>query len=160
MITRRSFLAVLGISGGAAALAAGGYLILPGDETLSGDPRIRYGKEPCSQCTMIISDERFAAAWREQGRLEHHFDDVGCMISYARKHPPAAGTAYYVHDFGAGAWLDAPSAAYVAAPGIKSPMAYDVAAFASAAGAGAFERSQHGRRETWASLMTNLQVRG
>lgn len=160
MLSRRRLLTIFGGAGLVAVAGGGAYALLPGEETLAGDPRIRYGKEPCTHCTMIISDDRFAAAWREQGRMERHFDDIGCMIAAARKHPPAPGTAYYVRDFSGAGWLDAPSAAYIAAAGIKSPMGYDVAAFASATGAAAFERTQHGRPETWASLMANLQDRG
>lgn len=160
MLTRRRFLSL--VAGGGAILVVGGgvYTLLPGEEKLSGDPKIRYGSEPCAQCGMVISDDRFAAAIRESSSREYHFDDTGCMIVHARQSPPPAGAAYYVRDFAAGVWLDAPSASYVNAPGIKSPMAYDIAAFSSPSAASDFARARTGTPDTWAQLMSSLKERG
>ncbi len=160
MATRRRFLVLLGGGTVVAVAAVGGYILLPGEETASGLPKIKYGKEACVQCTMIISDSRFAAAWREQGGIERHFDDVGCLLTYSRKHTPGSATLYWVRDFEHDAWLDAMPAAYAVAAGIKSPMGYGVAAFASTdAAAGAVQRYT-GEPATWAYLVDNLKERG
>ncbi len=161
MTTRRRFLVLLGGGTVVAVAAAGGFFLLPGEETASGLPKIKYGKEPCVHCTMIISDDRFAAAWREQGGVERHFDDVGCMVASSRQHKPGSATLYWVRDFDHDAWLDAAAAAYaVAATGIKSPMGYGVAAFASTeAAAGAVQRYS-GEAATWAYLVDSLKERG
>lgn len=160
MTTRRRFLALLGGGTLVAGAAAGGYMILPGEAPVSGAPRIRYGGEPCSQCGMIISDERFAAAWRA-GREERHFDDIGCMVAHFRKHHPGGKTEYFVRDFAGDAWLDATAASLVRAPGIKSPMSYDIAAFATRDAA---DRAMKNRAETaeesWAALLDGLRERG
>ena len=160
MLTRRRFLSLL--AGGGALVAAGGglYTLLPGEKQLSGDPQIRYGKEACTQCGMVISDDRFAAAIRESSSREYHFDDTGCMVVYARQSPPPAGAAYYVRDFAVGGWLDAPSGSYVHSPGIKSPMAYDVAAFSSPSVASEFAKTSAAVPSSWAQLMSSLEKRG
>lgn len=160
MTTRRRFLALLGGGALVAGAAAGGYMVLPGDEPVGGPPRIRYGEEPCIQCGMIISDERFAAAWRA-GRDERHFDDIGCMVAYFRKHHPEGETQYFVRDFGGDAWLDPTVAALVRAPGIKSPMSYDIAAFATRdAAVLALKNRAETAEESWAALLDGLRERG
>jgi len=160
MMTRRRFLTLLGTGTVVAGAAAGGYLALPAEEAAAGDPRIRYGAEPCVQCGMIISDERFAAAWRA-GRDERHFDDIGCMIANFRKHHPAGEVAYFVRDFGGAAWLNAAAATFVSAPGLKSPMGYDIAAFATREAAQQVMANRSGtNQETWAALIDGLKERG
>lgn len=160
MMTRRTFLTLAGGAGALTLVGAGAYSALPGEETLTGDPRIAYGKEPCAHCNMIISDDRFAAAIRASTTAERHFDDVGCMVVQSRKDPPAPGAAYYVRDFAGDVWLDAPSASYVMSPGIKSPMSYDVAAFGSPVAASGFAQARAGQASTWQGLMADLQERG
>ncbi len=160
MATRRRFLVLLGGGTVVAVAAAGGFILLPGEETASGLPKIKYGKESCVHCTMIISDSRFTAAWREQGGVERHFDDIGCMVASSRKHTPGSEALYWVRDFDHDGWLDAMTATYAVAEGIKSPMGYGVAAFASTdAAAGAVQRYT-GEAATWASLVDNLKERG
>lgn len=151
---------MLGGGTAVAVAAAAGYTLLPGGSKPTGDPQVRYGKETCARCGMIISDERFAAAWRQQDGDETHFDDVGCMVALSLTNTPGPGTAYYVRAFDADAWLDAPSAAYAVAPGIKSPMAYDIAAFASADTAAAFLNTRDGRAATWTTLPETVKAQG
>ncbi|MCC6381683.1 MAG: nitrous oxide reductase accessory protein NosL [Dehalococcoidia bacterium] len=110
---------------------------------------------------MLISDERFAAAWRGPGGDEQHFDDVGCLVSHYRAHDPGANARLFVRDFGGERWLDGRTAVFVSAPGVKSPMSYNVAAFASAEAA----RTTLGTRtagtiQDWVVLLRDLQGRG
>ncbi|MFN8506069.1 MAG: nitrous oxide reductase accessory protein NosL [Dehalococcoidia bacterium] len=160
MTTRRRFLALLGTGTVVAGAAAAGYLALPGEEAPTGDPRIRYGGEPCARCGMIISDERFAAAWRA-GREETHFDDIGCMVAMFRQHHPAGEVTYFVRDYSRDAWLDATAAVFVRAPGVKSPMSYDIPAFATRDAADqALKNRADTSQETWAALLDGLKERG
>lgn len=161
MATRRRFLVLMAGGAATAGLAAGGYLLFPDDEAAGTEPTIKYGAEPCQQCGMLISDERFAAAWRERGGKEQHFDDVGCLVSHYRAHDPGADARLFVMDFAGSRWLDGRTAVFVPAPGIKSPMAYDVAAFASEEAA----RSALGTRaagpvQNWVVLVRDLPGRG
>lgn len=49
-------------------------------------PKISYGKSPCDECRMIISDEASAAAVIGEGddgpNTPYRFDDIGCMIHF------------------------------------------------------------------------------
>jgi len=109
---------------------------------------------------MVISDDRFAAAWREGTKRERYFDDVGCMVAYTKSRRPPEGTVFFVRDFAADLWSDAESAFYMVAPGIKSPMSYDIAAFASQEAATTNERTRDGQPQTWAGLLDTLEDRG
>ncbi|TAJ19298.1 MAG: hypothetical protein EPO65_07105 [Dehalococcoidia bacterium] len=132
MPTRRRFLSLVGTS---AIAAAGGVLIAGcGSKAANpdGPPEIRYGQERCAYCTMSIDDARFASAWRV-ARTERHFDDIGCMVNASRRESLPSEVRFWVHDYTDEAWLDASQATYVIASAIKTPMAYGVAAFATAA---------------------------
>ncbi len=133
MLTRRRF---LGLAGGGAVLVAGAMSGV-GCSTSTADPGtppvLRYGQERCAYCTMSIDDARFASAWRTPGRTERHFDDIGCMVNAYRRESLPPETRLWVHDYTNEDWLDANEATFVVAPTIKTPMAYGVAAFATAA---------------------------
>ncbi|MCC7363357.1 MAG: nitrous oxide reductase accessory protein NosL [Dehalococcoidia bacterium] len=159
MTTRRGFLGLLGGGAAVAVMAAGGYALLPGSSTATGDPTIKYGKEECAHCGMVISEDRFAAASRSSGK-DTHYDDIGCMVLYLRENAPAAGATFFVRAFEEDAWLDAATATYAAMPGIKSPMSYDIAAFATAESAAAASNTRSGARVmSWDQLRQDLQTR-
>ncbi len=160
MMTRRQFLTVAAGAGAVAVVGGGAFLLLPGSEELTGDPKVKYGEDSCVHCTMVISDDRFAAAWREGTKRERYFDDVGCMVAYTKSRRPPEGTVFFVRDFAADLWIDAESAFYMVAPGIKSPMSYDIAAFASQEAATTNERTRDGQPQTWAGLLDTLEDRG
>ena len=127
MVTRRSFLFALA---GAGVLGAGGvvYSQLPDETAPTGDPIIHYGDETCARCRMVISDVKYAAAWRQSDGSEEHFDDIGCMVLLNGERHMGVDTRYWAHDFTSEAWLDALNLSYVHSPEIKSPMGYGIAA--------------------------------
>jgi copper chaperone NosL len=113
--------AVLAVLGGACSGAKGGI-----DEP----PSLRLGVDICAQCGMIISDERFAAAYTTTGRTHRLFDDIGDMALYHSTHREDVAR-FWVHDFESLEWLDAERAWYVRSDGIMTPMGHGVAAYAT-----------------------------
>jgi len=160
MLTRRRLLIVLGTGGGVVAAAAAGFALLPGEETATGFPVIRYGKESCMFCGMTIGEERFAAAWRPKAGRDEHFDDIGCMVNASRHKDPGPETKFFVHDYNDGSWVDAGAASYVISPSIKTPMAYGLAALAGKDAAESLSAQQKGRLLTWAGVVENLEKKG
>jgi nitrous oxide reductase accessory protein NosL len=99
-----------------------------------GPEDVRWGREVCIICGMIISDPRFAAELRggpERDLVK--FDDVGDAIHWLRGQEWAQDPdiEFWVRDYETGTrWIDARTARYVT--GVVSPMDY---------GFGAVERS-------------------
>ena len=72
------------MNAGKRMLAVGGLLVLLtacGQDAPAGPPTVRYGQDPCAGCGMIISDDRFAAAWVDPAgeAAPRLFDDGGGM---------------------------------------------------------------------------------
>jgi len=127
-------------------LAAGGFLLTPLAAALSGCNKdnwpegmveIKWDRDTCARCSMVISDRRFAAQLRGgPDKAVFKFDDIGCMVFWLRdkadKYPwlAEAGTRFWVADFTSKSreemrWLDPKRAHYMTK---ASPMGYNFAA--------------------------------
>lgn len=129
-------------------LAVGGLLLTPLAASLSacrqgnwpeGMVEIKWDRDTCSRCSMVISDRRFAGEVR--GGPENaafKFDDPGCLAFWlkenAGKYPwlADAGTHMWVADFDSKSrddmrWLDPRKAQFI---GKTSPMGYNFGAVA------------------------------
>ncbi len=119
----------------------------------SGPPEIVYGRDLCVECGMLITEERFAAAYRFENEARR-FDDIGGMLLHGtetQELPAAAGDAW-VHDWESRAWLSAEDAWYVIAEGLVTPMGYGIVAFADRAAADAYATDRSGTTYTWNEL--------
>ncbi len=132
--TRRSF--ALGTLYGIGALAA-----VPGVvATLSacsssadalGPVAVRWDRDPCTNCGMVISDRRYAAQVQSgPGRTPSKFDDLGCAIGWLEQQPwgrDAALRMWVIEpaDPSSALWTEATRARFVRRHG--SPMGYDFA---------------------------------
>ena len=105
-----------------------------------GMVEIKWDRDTCVTCNMVISDRRFAGELRGgPERLAFKFDDPGCMALWlkekAEKHPwlADAGTRMWVADYNSKSreemnWLDPRRAWYVTR---TSPMGFNFAAVAT-----------------------------
>jgi nitrous oxide reductase accessory protein NosL len=116
----------------AALLAACGHGNLP-----EGMVEIKWDRDTCTRCRMVLSDRRFAAQLRGGPQdASFKFDDIGCAAIWLAAQPwgrdPA--TRIWVADVASRGdsvrWLDARRAQYVG--GKSSPMGYDFGAVALA----------------------------
>jgi len=101
-------------------------------ETPIEPPKIVFGEDTCVQCNMIINDERFAAGAvvraADGTRTRVAFDDIGCLLEFARVRPADALLAVYVKDYPTKQWCDARAARYLHSPQLATPMASGLAA--------------------------------
>ncbi|HNQ57583.1 MAG: hypothetical protein DPW12_01795 [Rhodocyclaceae bacterium] len=135
-------------------LLSGGLLLAPlagcGEQRRwpEGMAEIKWDRDTCARCNMVISDPRFAAQLRGgEKNTAFKFDDIGCLVFWLRdkaaQFPWMAqeATRFWVADStdpSGGSWLDARQAHYLA--GRLSPMGYNFAAVRDAAsGALTFE---------------------
>ena len=131
MIARRHFLAL-----------SGGLLLAPlagcgkQGHWPEGMAEIKWDRDTCARCNMVISDPRFAAELRGgEKNTAFKFDDIGCLVFWLRdkaaQHPWMAepATRLWVADaadMSGATWLDARQAHYLG--GRLSPMGYNFAA--------------------------------
>ncbi|MCF8197590.1 MAG: protein NosL [Sulfuritalea sp.] len=130
---RRRFIAGLTLPPLAVALAACSKT----GEWPQGMAEIKWDRDTCMRCSMVISDRRFAAQLRGgEKNLALKFDDVGCAVIWMRdkiKDYPwmsDAATKFWVADISSTGekWLDARKAQFIG--GKTSPMAYNFGATA------------------------------
>ena len=132
MISRRHFLQ---LGGGAIALVALGCDREAGKWPPGMQP-IKWDRDTCARCNMVISDPRFAAELRGGGKdTTFKYDDIGCLVFWLRdkaaQHPwmGESATRLWVADStdkSGATWLDPRAAHYLG--GRLSPMGYNFAA--------------------------------
>jgi copper chaperone NosL len=128
-------------------LAAGSLLLTPLAAALSGCQKdgwpdgmveIKWDRDTCTRCKMVISDRRFAVEVRGGPQnTAYKFDDIGCLLFWVRdkvaEQPwlAEAATKMWVADMNSKGpdvkWLDPRQAHYL---GRHSPMGYNFAATA------------------------------
>ena len=95
-----------------------------GEDTL---PQIRYGEESCDRCRMIISEKRFASAYRTDDGILRKFDDLGCAVLH-RAEQNEQVKQFWVYDYGETDWLDKTEAFFVSSRELLTPMGYGIIA--------------------------------
>lgn len=113
-------------------------LVLAGLSACSGDAgtgpgEIKWDRDACDRCRMVLSDPRHAAQIRyfpaEKKRSQVAvFDDIGCASLWLAGQPwrDDPKTEIWVTDHRSGKWIDARSATYVT--GHVTPMEYGLGA--------------------------------
>ena len=95
----------------------------------TGPDQVRWDRDVCERCRMVVSDHHFAAQVRRGiGHPAIRFDDLGCALIWLEQQPwgSESGVELWVTDYESGDWLDAYSARYVLAQ--RTPMDYEVGA--------------------------------
>lgn len=114
-------------------------------------PEILYGQDICAECSMIINDPRFAAAYVTTEGQIRLFDDIGDMLAHDTRIQEEV-QVYWVHDFNSEKWTRATEATFVLNNELLSPMSWGVAAFKTAADATSYRTMQGGLAVTFAEL--------
>ena len=99
-----------------------------GSEQLTGPIEVKWDRDVCKRCNMILSDRTHAAQVRharaDGSSTVHLFDDLGCAMLWLEEQNlnDIKRTEIWVADYRTGDWIDAQSAFYVA--GQVTPMGY------------------------------------
>lgn len=112
----------------------------------------------CSECHMIISEPRFAAAYRDPDGTPSIFDDIGDMIDHGEGEAALDEVTAWVHDYHDGKWIDAPDAWFVSGSDTTTPMAGNIVAFRTQGSARDFIRSHGGELRSWSTLIEERSV--
>ena len=69
-----------------------------------GPPEIQVDRTACSHCRMLVSEPRYAAAYRAPGAEALVFDDIQCLLDAARKEP--GPVRLWFRDASGDSWID------------------------------------------------------
>jgi copper chaperone NosL len=103
----------------------------------TGPPKITLDRSACGGCGMLISDPRFAAAYRAGSRTAV-FDDIGCLLRALDGEGLATATNGGASDEPTaevwlleenGSWLTAANAVFVRSTELATPMGGGIQAF-------------------------------
>lgn len=133
-----------------------GLLIAGCGSQNNGVPRIRYGEETCDRCRMIISEKRFAAAYRTESGALRKFDDLGCAALH-RKEQGETVTQFWGYDYEETDWLDVKRAFLVHSSDLLTPMGYGIAVLGTVEKATALAEKVDGQIVQFDQLYSILQ---
>lgn len=106
----------------AAGLAAGLTLAACGGGA-DGPPAIEVDRSACAHCGMLISEPRFAAAYRSASDEARVFDDIGCLLNSISRGADLSRTRFWFHDMDTAEWIDGERAVFVRSAHVRTPMA-------------------------------------
>lgn len=117
-----------------AAVATALLLPLLFGQCSTGPQPIRYGTDACAFCKMTLMDKRYGAEITTKKGKVYFFDDVNCLAMFEQEGTvkPADIAGRYITDFAhEGVLLDIEKAVFLHSENLKTPMASQVAAFAT-----------------------------
>ncbi len=152
-MSRRRFLAAASI------LALGAPMVLGAcsGSGADGPPEIVLGRTECEQCHMIITELRFAGAYRTADGDEHRFDDIGDMVEHAQQNGEVEGSTFWVWDYDSEEPIEAPQATFVRSPELSTPMDWALAAFAAPDAAERLAESTGGDVLSWDEVLALVE---
>ena len=112
---------------------------------VGGPPHIEVDRTPCTYCGMLISEELFAAAYRTPGSDARVFDDIGCLLSSAKREANSGAIRFWFHDASTGNWIPGTEATLVRVDRRRTPMSGGVVAYRQAADAQRAALEQRGQ---------------
>lgn len=116
----------------------------------AGPPDIKYGRDICVQCGMIVSEAKFAAAYTTPDGTKLSFDDVGDLLLYQRSTgDPIDVNEAWVHDYETEEWVGVADAYYVPTLSVATPMGHSIISFADETRAEAFASDVDGEVILW-----------
>lgn len=121
--------------------------------TNNGPTPINYHQDACDFCKMTIAESRFAAELiTSKGRV-YKFDDLSCLLKYAKENTEIAVQHYYVGNFDKEQDLiNATMAFFVKDENLHSPMGGNIAAFANKETAENYATKNKASITTWNDL--------
>ena len=97
-------------------------ILLAGCRTGPLEPVEIEASDMCARCRMAISEKQYAAEIIDPDEQPAKFDDIACMVRYAKERGRRPTSAIFVVDYSNRGWLDAARAYYVQSEQIPSPM--------------------------------------
>ncbi|MEP6746196.1 MAG: nitrous oxide reductase accessory protein NosL [Bacteroidota bacterium] len=113
---------------------------------------IIVGKDQCSYCKMIVSDNRFGALLVTQKGKSYKFDDAHCILSWIKENHAGVVDCYFTDFSNAHVLIAAGHAMFLKSDVLKSPMGGNIAAFSSITDLHAVQKQYNGIVLHWDEL--------
>ena len=114
---------------------------------------IDYNKSQCTQCNMIIKDNRFSAQAASKKGKVFNFDAIECLVNFLKVSNQDHFKHFWVSDYKSpSGFLNAHDAIYVQSQAIKSPMGANLAAFENIANAKEIQKENNGTIYSWSEI--------
>lgn len=107
-------------------------------------PEMTIDRSACTQCGMLISEPKHAAAIRLSNGSDLLFDDIGCLVTHEQKQPSDL-VQYWFHDATEGQWIAEGAPVFVKASSLRTPMGGGIVAFRDRDAAERFAAAHAGR---------------
>lgn len=111
----------------AAALALVSSLACAGGA--DAPPRIEVDRTACAHCGMLVSEARYAAAYKSADADARIFDDIACLLAAVSSTESGTTLRFWFQDAAGHGWIDGVGAVFVKSPRLRTPMNGGIAAY-------------------------------
>lgn len=136
------------------SVLAGSLLLLSSSCNQTNAEPIKLHNDACDFCKMTITDGRYGAELLTKKGRVYKFDDLGCMLAYAKENKQVEAKKYFVHDFEQNnVLINVETAFFVHSEQVNSPMQGNTIAFTTKEKAQEMMESLGGSQFTWLALL-------
>ena len=123
---------------------------------VSNEPNpIKLNVDTCEFCKMTISNGKFGAELLTKKGRYYKFDDLSCMLLYAKENTNTQVQSFFVNDYTKdNTLIPAEQSYYLRGESINSPMRGNFAAFASDKDQDDFQKQLNAKTLTWEQVFT------
>jgi len=125
----------------------------------SNEPKpIKLNSDSCDNCKMTISNGKFGAELITEKGRHYKFDDIACMVKFAKSGTTVATKAFYVNDYlQDNTLIPAEKAFYLKGGTINSPMRGNTAAFSTKQEAEQYQTKLSAAPSSWDEIFNSFQ---
>jgi copper chaperone NosL len=124
-----------------------------------GPEPIAYGKDSCTNCGMMATDQRFGAEMITKKGKILKFDAVECLATYLDKAGDNVGSLLVVDHSDPSRLVDATRATYLVSEKVPSPMGKNLSAYEHKEAADKMKEQYSGRILSWSEAVAYANQR-
>lgn len=125
----------------------------------SNEPKpIKLNSDSCDNCKMTISNGKFGAELITEKGRHYKFDDIACMMKFAKSGTTVPAKAFFVNDYlQDNTLISAEKAFYLKNGTINSPMRGNTAAFSTKPEAEQYQTKLNATPTSWNEIFNSFQ---
>ncbi|ESU19610.1 hypothetical protein FCR2A7T_17680 [Flavobacterium cauense R2A-7] len=125
----------------------------------SNEPKpLKLNSDSCDNCKMTISNGKLGAELITEKGRHYKFDDIACMVKFAKSGTAVAAKSFYVSDYlQDNTLIPAEKAFYLKGGSITSPMRGNTAAFSTKQEADQYKTKLNATSSSWDEIFNSFQ---